>query len=95
MAMLHPPRHTPDHVTLTLAVLVTLTSEQQASVTRVVTDDSPACNNRMLDIYRMVTACGQPNLIPLPSNVDVREWAAIAHTQADLEVLQYLRYGFP
>ena len=50
----------------------------------------------MLDIYRMVTACGQPNFrgarLPLPSNFDFHEWS---HTQADQEVLQYLKYGFP
>ena len=47
----------------------------------------------------MVTACGQPNFrdarLPLPANFDFIEWSAIAHTQADQEVLQYLRYGFP
>ena len=53
----------------------------------------------MLDINRSVTACGQPNFrgahLPLPSNFDFHEWSAIAHTQADQEVLQYLKYGFP
>ena len=60
---------------------------------------SLAYSNSMLDIYRVVTAHGQPNFrgahLPLPSNFDVHQWSAIAHTQADLEVLQYLKYGFP
>ena len=51
----------------------------------------------MLDIYRVVTARGQPNFrgarIPLTSNFDFHEWSAIAHTQADQEVLQYLKYS--
>ena len=90
--MLSPPRRPPDHVTLTLAVSVPLSSEQQATLTRGSKNDSPAYNTSMLDIYRRVTACGQPNFkgarLPLPSNFDFHEWSAIAHTQADQEVLQ-------
>ena len=75
------------------------TPHQQAPLTRGCKDDSPAYSNSMLDIYRVVTACGQPNVrgahLPLPSNFDFHEWSAIAHTQADEEVLQYLKYGFP
>ena len=72
---------------------------QQASCTRGCTDSSPAYSNSMLDIYLVVTARGQPNFrdarMPLPSNCDFHEWSATAHTQADQEVLQYLKYGFP
>ena len=53
----------------------------------------------MLDIYRVVIASGLPNVrgarIPLPSNFIFNEWEAILHSQADREVIQYLRYGFP
>ena len=53
----------------------------------------------MLDSYRGVTACGQPNCsgarLPLSSNFNFHEYKAIAHTQVDHEVLQYLQYGFP
>ena len=53
----------------------------------------------MLDIYRVVIACGQPNFrgarLPLPSNFDFHQLAAIPHTPANQQVLQYLRYGFP
>ena len=42
-----------------------------ATLTRGCNDDSPAYNDNMLDIYRAVTACGQPNFrgarIPIPS----------------------------
>ena len=44
----------------------------------------------MLDIYRVVTASGL-----LPSNFIFNEWEAIAHSQADREIIQYLRYSFP
>ena len=75
------------------------THHKQAPVTRGCKDNSPAYSNSMLDIYRVVTARGQPNLrgarLPLPSNFDFHEWSAIAHTQVDREVLQYLKYGFP
>ena len=50
--MLHPPRHAPNHMTRTSAVPVTLTSEQQAGVTRGDTDDSAAYSTSMLDILR-------------------------------------------
>ena len=97
-AMLRPPRHPPDHVTLTSAVPVSLTPQKRVSSTRACTDDSPTYNTSMLDIYRMVTACGHPNFrgahLPLPSNFDVHEWSPIAHTQGDQEVLQYLKCGF-
>ena len=53
----------------------------------------------MLDLYREVTACGQPNFrvacIPLPSNFDFHQWSLIAHTQTDVQVLQFIMYGFP
>ena len=69
------------------------------TLTRGCKDDSPAYNKSMLDIYRVVTACGQPNFrgarIPLTSNFDFHQWSVITHTQADAEVLWYLKYGFP
>ena len=53
----------------------------------------------MLDIHRVVTASGLPNFrgarIPLTSNFIFNEWDAIANSQADREVIPYLRYGFP
>ena len=85
---------TANHITLDI-----YRSPQKAPLTRGSKDDSPAYSNIMLDIYRVVTACGQPNFrgarLPLPINFDFHQWSAIAHTQADLEVLQYLKYGFP
>ena len=96
---LHPLHHPPDEMTLISVVPMRLPSDPQASVIRASTSISPAFNTRMLDIYRLVTACDQPNFrcvcLPLPSNFDFHEWAAIAHTQVDHEVLQYLKYGFP
>ena len=57
---------------------------------------SPAYNTSMLDIYKRVKACGQPNFrgaqLPLPLNFDFHEWTAIAHTQVDHEVLHHLKY---
>ena len=56
-------------------------------------------NKHKLDIYRVVTANVLPNYrgarIPLPFNFIFNEWEAIAYSQADREVIQYLRYGFP
>ena len=53
----------------------------------------------MLDIYRGVTALSQPNFsgsrIPLSSNFISHEWEAIAHPQADREIVQYLTMNFP
>ena len=70
-----------------------------ATLTQGRTDDNPAYNNSMLDIYTAVTAHGQPNVrgagILLPSNFYFHQWSGIAHTQADEEVLQYLKYGLP
>ena len=70
-----------------------------ATSTRGCTDISPAYNNSVLDIYRAVTAHGQPNFrgacIPLPSNFDFHQWSSIAYTPADEQVLQYLKCGSP
>ena len=53
----------------------------------------------MLDIYKVVTTSSQPNFsgarLLIPPNFDFHQWSAIAHTQADQEVLEYLKYGFP
>ena len=66
-----------------------------ATLTRGRRDDSPAYNNSMVDIYRAVTAHGQPNFrgahIILPSNSDFHHWSSIAYEQ----VLQFLKFGFP
>ena len=47
----------------------------------------------------MVTASVLPNFrgarLPLLSNFIFDEWEAIAYSQVDHEVIQYLRYGFP
>ena len=53
----------------------------------------------MLDMYTAVKAFGCPNFrgtkIQLPSSFIFNEWEAIAHSQVDREVIQYLRYEFP
>ena len=87
--MLCPPRQLPGQVTITSAVSVPLPLEQQTTLTWGYKVDNPAYNNNMLDLYKSVTACGQPNFrgahLRLPSNFDFHAWSAIAHTQADEE----------
>ena len=53
----------------------------------------------MLGVCDQVTAHGQPKFwgarIPLPSNFNCHEWEAIAHSEADRGVIQFLILGFP
>ena len=77
-----------------------LTREQQASGPHTCTSHSGnAYTTSMLGIYRVVTASGSPNFrgarLSLPSNFIFNGWEAIAHSQADCKVIQYLRYGYP
>ena len=99
-ALCRPPRHPPDHITTNSGIPVPLTTEQPVSITRACASHSGnAYTTSMLDIHRVVTASGLPNSravrIHLPSNFIFKEWEAITHSQADREVIQYLRYGCP
>ena len=74
--------------------------EQHTSITHAcATHSGSAYVASMLDIYRVVTVSGLPNFkgvrITLPSNFIFNEWEAIAYSQANCAVIQYLRYGFP
>ena len=53
----------------------------------------------MTTVYDEVTAAGLPNYLEacpqLPSNLHFREWEALALTEDDTRLIDFLKYNFP
>ena len=53
----------------------------------------------MLGMFAGVTGYVEPNFrgtrLPVPTNLNLGEWAAICTTEEDALTLQYLTFGFP
>ena len=53
----------------------------------------------LLGVYAGISSHGSPNFcgsrIPVPTNLDLREWASICHTEEDAVTLSYLTFVFP
>lgn len=50
-------------------------------------------------MYVVVTSYGCPNFhgarVTIPTNLHLKEWAHICHTEEDAVTLSYLTFGFP